>query len=152
VIIPLNAQFLNQSCRLVKEKMVLFAIPQLRFFYPPLAKGSCEEIGLVLFRVIPAKAGIQCFHGVTNTLDPGFHRGDEYGGIFSQLQGDTGGFQNILVKSPPCLRPAGRDFAQAGRPSLPVYDRKRITKEGYKSTFIQLVPITDGLLLFVNLY
>jgi hypothetical protein len=140
VIIPLNAQFLNQSCRLVKEKMVLFAIPQLRFFYPPLAKGSCEEIGLVLFRVIPAKAGIQCFHGVTNTLDPGFHRGDEYGGIFSQLQGDTGGFQNILVKSPPCLRPAGRDFAQAGRPSLPVYAGKGLPKRGIRAPLYNLYP------------
>jgi hypothetical protein len=27
--------------------------------------------------VIPAKAGIQCFYGAANTLDPGFHRGDE---------------------------------------------------------------------------
>jgi len=32
------------------------------------------------------------FHGVTNTLDPGFHRGDEYSAIFSQLQGGEGGF------------------------------------------------------------
>ncbi len=32
------------------------------------------------------------FHGVANTLDPGFHRGDEYSAIFSQLQGDERGF------------------------------------------------------------
>jgi hypothetical protein len=32
-----------------------------------------KEIGLVLFHVIPVKAGIQWFHGVRNTLDPGFH-------------------------------------------------------------------------------
>jgi hypothetical protein len=35
-----------------------------------------EKIDLVLFRVIPAKAGIQCFQEFTNCLDPGFHRGD----------------------------------------------------------------------------
>jgi hypothetical protein len=33
---------------------------------PPLAGGSCEKIDLVLFGVIPAKAGIQVFHGLTN--------------------------------------------------------------------------------------
>ena len=38
----------------------------------------------MLFHVIPAKAGIQCFDWVTNSLDPGFHRGDEYSTIFSQ--------------------------------------------------------------------
>jgi hypothetical protein len=27
---------------------------------------SCEKINLVLFAVIPAKAGIQCFHSITN--------------------------------------------------------------------------------------
>jgi hypothetical protein len=31
---------------------------------------------LVLFRVIPAEAGIQSFQGITTLLDPGFHRGD----------------------------------------------------------------------------
>jgi hypothetical protein len=34
--------------------------------FPPLKKGSCEKIDLVLFGVIPAKAGIQVFHGLTN--------------------------------------------------------------------------------------
>jgi len=34
-------------------------------------------MGLVLFGVIPAKAGIQIFQRLTNLLDPGFHRGDE---------------------------------------------------------------------------
>jgi hypothetical protein len=29
-------------------------------------EGSCEKIDLVLFGVIPAKAGIQVFHGLTN--------------------------------------------------------------------------------------
>jgi hypothetical protein len=33
---------------------------------PPLKKGSWEKIDLVLFGVIPAKAGIQVFHGLTN--------------------------------------------------------------------------------------
>jgi len=44
----------------------------------------------VLFHVIPAKAGIQYFHGAANTLDPGFHRGDKYSVISSQLQGKKG--------------------------------------------------------------
>jgi hypothetical protein len=47
----------------------------------------------MLFHVIPAKAGIQCFQGGKNALDPGFHRGDEYSMIFSQLpfsKGETG--------------------------------------------------------------
>jgi len=48
----------------------------------------------VLFHVIPAKAGIQCFHPVTNTLDPGFHRGDEYSAIFSHLPFRKGGFNS----------------------------------------------------------
>jgi hypothetical protein len=30
-------------------------------------------------------------------------------------------------------------------PSLPVYDKKRITKEGYKGTFVLLELITEGL-------
>jgi hypothetical protein len=42
----------------------------------PHQRGRCEKIELVLFHVIPAKAGIQCFQGFTNLLDPGFHRGD----------------------------------------------------------------------------
>jgi hypothetical protein len=38
---------------------------------PPFLKGSCEKIDLVLFHVIPAKAGIQCFQSITNLLAPG---------------------------------------------------------------------------------
>jgi hypothetical protein len=53
--------------------------------------GRCEKIGLVLFHVIPAKAGIQRLQWVTNTLDPGFHRGDEYSVISSQLREGKGG-------------------------------------------------------------
>jgi len=30
------------------------------------------------FLVIPAEAGIQDFQIVTNSLDPGFHRGDDF--------------------------------------------------------------------------
>jgi len=52
---------------------------------------------LVLFHVIPAKAGIQCFHPVTNTLDPGFHRGDEYSAIFSHLPFNKGGLPVISI-------------------------------------------------------
>jgi hypothetical protein len=36
----------------------------------------------VLFHVIPAKAGIQSLQRATNTLDLGFHRGDEEKAIF----------------------------------------------------------------------
>jgi hypothetical protein len=32
----------------------------------PFEKGRCEKIDLVPFGVIPAKAGIQVFHGLTN--------------------------------------------------------------------------------------
>jgi hypothetical protein len=32
----------------------------------PLEGGRCEKIDLVLFHVIPAKAGIQCFQGLKN--------------------------------------------------------------------------------------
>jgi hypothetical protein len=32
----------------------------------PLLQGSCEKIDLVLFGVIPVKAGIQVFHGLTS--------------------------------------------------------------------------------------
>ncbi len=53
------------------------------------------------FHVIPAPYQVRgklqpessVFHGVANTLDPGFHRGDEYSAIFSHLQGDEGGFE-----------------------------------------------------------
>jgi hypothetical protein len=44
--------------------------------FPSLA-GRCEKIGLHLFPVIPAKAGIHYFQALNNFLDPGFHRGDE---------------------------------------------------------------------------
>ena len=36
--------------------------------FPPLEKGGCEKIDLVLFQVIPAKAGITCFQSVSNFL------------------------------------------------------------------------------------
>jgi hypothetical protein len=62
--------------------MFLLVRPDIEFRNFPC---SCEKIGLVLFHVIPEKAGIQCFHRATNTLDPGFHRGDEYSAIFSHL-------------------------------------------------------------------
>jgi hypothetical protein len=42
------------------------SLNKLFFLNPPLKKGSCEKIDLVLFGVIPAKAGIQAFHGLTN--------------------------------------------------------------------------------------
>jgi len=37
------------------------------------ADGRCEKIELILFHLIPAKAGIQCFQSFNNFLDPGFH-------------------------------------------------------------------------------
>ncbi len=53
--------------------------------FHPNSSPSSEKIGLVLYRVIPAKAGIQCFHWIRNTLDPCFHRGNEYILIFLYL-------------------------------------------------------------------
>ncbi len=41
----------------------------------PGKRGKCEKIGLVLFHVILAKAGIQNFRSLRNFLDLGFHRG-----------------------------------------------------------------------------
>jgi hypothetical protein len=49
-----------------------------------------KNLVLCWFHVIPAKAGIQSFQQVINTLDPGFHRGDEEKAIFSKLQGMGG--------------------------------------------------------------
>jgi len=56
----------------------------------PLDGGRCEKIGSVLFHVIPAKAGILCFQGISNLLDLGFHRGDGINLIFSQLREEKG--------------------------------------------------------------
>jgi len=47
-------------------------------------------------------------------------------------KGDKGGFQNFVDKISP-------------HPSLPVYDRKRITKEGYESSKVFPEPITEEL-------
>jgi hypothetical protein len=52
-------------------------IADVKIHFSPYEGGRCEKIDLVLFGVIPAKAGIQVFQGLTNLLDPGFHRGDE---------------------------------------------------------------------------
>ena len=51
----------------------------------------------------------------------------------------------MLRKSPPAFRPARRVFAQAGCPSWPFYDRKRIIKEGDKGTMVVLEFIAEGL-------
>jgi len=61
-----------ENCREIVFGRTVSEIPP----QPPFAKGSCEKIDLVLFYVIPAKAGIQCFQNFTNLLGPGFHRGD----------------------------------------------------------------------------
>jgi hypothetical protein len=45
---------------------------------------TCEEIGFMLFFVIPAKAGIQIYQEVTKTLDSGFHRSDGWNRVSSQ--------------------------------------------------------------------
>jgi hypothetical protein len=71
----------------------------MNFSYLPLIqRRRCEKISLALFNVIPAKAGVRCFHEVTNILDPGFHRGDEYSVIFSHLRRLKWGFERILRK------------------------------------------------------
>jgi hypothetical protein len=94
--------------------------------FPLFVKGGGGKIGLVLFQVIPAKAGIQCFHGAANTLDPGFHRGDEYSVIFT-LVGDPGGFTNQPI-SPIILSHRGEKgtFLKGGR--LSYGDKKRISR------------------------
>jgi hypothetical protein len=82
--------FLQKFHKDVKYKLLI---------HPSFRKGRCEKTGLVLFHIIPrfssgqTPAGIQCFHEVTNTLDSGFHRGDEYSVISSQLQGGWGGLR-----------------------------------------------------------
>jgi hypothetical protein len=40
--------------------------------FPLLKRGRCEEIDLVLFHVIPAKAGIQYFNGLRTYWTPVF--------------------------------------------------------------------------------
>jgi hypothetical protein len=40
--------------------------------FPPLVKARCEEMDLVLFHVIPEKAGIQYFHDVMTDWTPVF--------------------------------------------------------------------------------
>jgi len=63
----------------------------------PSPPRTCEKIGLVLFHVIPEKAGIQCFYWGTNILDPGFHRGDEYSATFSHFPSSEGGVRVGVV-------------------------------------------------------
>jgi hypothetical protein len=41
---------------------------------------------LVVFSVIPAKAGIQCFYITTDYLDPGFRRGNDFGDFLRMQQ------------------------------------------------------------------
>src|SRR5512139_1577954 len=43
----------------------------------PCPFRGCKKTGLEVFHGIPAPSGIQCFHWTTNTLGPGFHRGEE---------------------------------------------------------------------------
>jgi hypothetical protein len=78
-----------------REKRLFTGIQRIPRPFPPLKKGRWKKIDLVLFRVIPAKAGIQCFQSLSNFLDPGLHRGDGQNSIFSQLQGDKGGFNGF---------------------------------------------------------
>ncbi|KPK88719.1 MAG: hypothetical protein AMJ94_14335 [Deltaproteobacteria bacterium SM23_61] len=54
----------------------------------PLGKGSGDKIDLVLSRVIPAKAGIQCFQSIRKLLDPGACPGFDRGftGVTAETQ------------------------------------------------------------------
>jgi hypothetical protein len=52
---------------------------------------------MYLFPVISAEAGIQYFHAVKNSLDPGFHRGDDGKAIFSQVQGGPEGILDYPI-------------------------------------------------------
>jgi hypothetical protein len=64
-------------------------------------------------------------------------------GVFIPLwqRGIKGDFKIMLIKSSLCLCVARRQVA----PLCLSKDRKRITKEGYKGTFVLLEPITEGL-------
>ena len=52
--------------------------------------GRCEEIGSMVYHVIPAEAGIQDSQGDMDILDSGFHRSDAQTAIFSQRLGKVG--------------------------------------------------------------
>jgi len=54
------------------KKSSKFQLVQRITIKSPLIPRSCEKIGLVLFRVIPAKAGIQCFHWLQILWTPVF--------------------------------------------------------------------------------
>jgi hypothetical protein len=45
---------------------------RFNMFTLPPAGRRCEKTDLILFLVIPAKAGIQYFQTLSNLLDPGF--------------------------------------------------------------------------------
>jgi hypothetical protein len=82
-------------------KSLEFTPLKLIINFLPLDGGRCEKIGSVLFHVIPAKAGIQCFQGISNLLDSGFHRGDGKKSIFSHLRGGEGNPVEMKMKFPP---------------------------------------------------
>jgi len=46
-------------------------------YWPPKYDDFVKSLKLPIF-VIPAKAGIQLFQVVTNSLDSGFHRSDDF--------------------------------------------------------------------------
>jgi hypothetical protein len=46
--------------------------------FPKIKVDGLVKSRKVLFSVIPAKAGIQCFQELMTELDPGFRRGDDF--------------------------------------------------------------------------
>ena len=109
-----------------------------------LEGGGCEKIGLGLFPVIPAEAGIQYFPAFKNCLDPGFYRGDEKKATFSQLRGG----RRVGVKE---LRDTARALRKRSTDTEAYLWRhlKNRQMEGFK--FRRQQPIGKYVVDFVNL-
>ena len=61
-----ESAFLHQRMAFYRESQAGKDPLTLTLALSPFQGGRCEKIGSVLFHVIPAKAGIQCFQGISN--------------------------------------------------------------------------------------
>ena len=57
---------------------ILRSYDDFETFYEIVKVDGLVKSRKVLFSVIPAKAGIQCFQKLMTVLDPGFRRGDDF--------------------------------------------------------------------------
>jgi hypothetical protein len=62
----------------IKSVIVGLAKRQVRTTFMPLNIDEIVKSLKIRFSVIPAKAGIQFFQIVINSLDSGFHRSDDF--------------------------------------------------------------------------